>query len=224
MPPAKSKGDYIETDTGNKVARRAQLHGTQHIILGGRTVIQPEVCIRGDLIRTSSSSPSTSSSGGALPAKDPKEPTATTTTTKTSSKPAAYNTTSVTIGRYSFMSVGSVLKPPSRLHKGQMVYHPLKIGDHVFVGERCVLEAASVGDHVHIGPGAVLGKMCILKDCVKVLPGAVLPAGMVVPSGSVVGGRPARVLGEVGDGWGATEGMEGGDMRELWKSVGQQPA
>ncbi|KAJ3572627.1 hypothetical protein NPX13_g4985 [Xylaria arbuscula] len=47
------KGEYIETDTGNKVARKAVLVGTQHIMLGGKTIIQAEAMIRGDLARTS---------------------------------------------------------------------------------------------------------------------------------------------------------------------------
>jgi len=200
MPPkatsTKPKGDYIETDTGNKVARKSQLYGTQHIILGGRTTVQPEVCIRGDLVR-------------ALPPKDPKDP-----------KSAPQYNTSVTIGRYTLISTGSILRPPSRLHKGAMSYHPLKIGDHTFIGEKCIIEAASIGDHVHVGKGSVVGKMVIIKDWAKVLEGAVLPTGMVVASGSVVGGRPARVVGEVGDGWGINEGMEGGDLRELWRSIG----
>ncbi|KAK4695886.1 dynactin 5, partial [Lecanoromycetidae sp. Uapishka_2] len=102
-PTTKPKGDYIETDTGNKVARKAQLYGTQHIILGGRTTVQPEVCIRGDLVR-------------AQPPKDPKA--------------APQHNTSVTIGRYTLISTGSILRPPSRLHKGAMTYYPLKIGDH----------------------------------------------------------------------------------------------
>ncbi|KAL9635721.1 MAG: hypothetical protein Q9164_003287, partial [Protoblastenia rupestris] len=146
MPPPKSKGEYIETDTGNKVARRAQLHGTQHIILGGRTVIQPDVCIRGDLVRP------------AAPSKDLKDP---------KSAPIAAHNTSITVGRYTFISSGSVLKPPYRLHKGQILYHPLKIGDHVFVGPGCVIEAASVGDHVHFGKDAVVGRLCVVKDRVK---------------------------------------------------------
>lgn len=67
---------------------------------------------------------------------------------------------------------------------------------------------------------------------------------MVIPSGSVVGGRPARVIGEVGEGWGVSGGggsvgssggagagglgvggggeknwVEGGDLRELVRSI-----
>ncbi|KAJ2985583.1 hypothetical protein NUW58_g5453 [Xylaria curta] len=52
MSRKQAKGEYIETDTGNKVARKAVLVGTQHIMLGGKTVIQAEAMIRGDLART----------------------------------------------------------------------------------------------------------------------------------------------------------------------------
>lgn len=204
MPPKpipKPKGDYIETDTGNKVARKSQLHGTHNIILGGRTTIQPDVCIRGDLVRS-------------LPPQPITDPTS-----KPPAAPPPYNT-SVTIGRYTFISTGSILRPPSRMHKGVISYHPLKIGDHTFVGERCVIEAASIGDHVHIGAGAVVGKMCVVKDWARVLEGSVVAAGTVVMSGLVFGGRPAREVGEVGEGWGAHEGMEGGDLRERWRGVG----
>lgn len=83
-----------------------------------------------------------------------------------------------------------------------------------------MIEAASIGDHVYIGKGAIVGKMVIIKDWAKILEGAVVPTGMVVASGSVVGGQPGRVVGEVGDGWGMYEGMEGGGMRDLWRSVG----
>ena len=118
------------------------------------------------------------------------------------------------MGRYCFLSTGAVLRPPSKLHRGVWSHHPLKMGDGVFVGPGCVVEAASVGSNVWIGKGAVVGKMALLRDNVRVLEGTVIPAGMVVGVGSVVGGRPARIVGEVGVGW------EGVDGRELWKGVG----
>lgn len=204
MPPSRPKSDYIETDTGNKVARKAQLHGTQHIILGGRTVIQPDVCIRGDLIRTLPSSEVSSNSSAA-----PQRP----------AQPSGGGT-SVSIGRYTFICSGTILRPPHRLYKGVPSFHPLKIGEHVFVGPDAVIEAASIGDHVYIGAGAVVGRMAILKDWCKVLEGTVVPSGMVVASGYVYGGHPARCVGEVGEGWGVGDGNEGGDLRELWRSIG----
>lgn len=217
MPPKAPKGEYIETvcpippsplnkpshtnhhqDTGNKISRRAQIHGTQRIILGGKTVIQGEAVIRGDLYRTTTS---TSSSSADQPS--------------TTASSVAIN-----IGRYSYISKQVILRPPSRLHRGVHSYYPLKIGDHAFVGERAVVEAATVGNHVSIGKEAVVGAMAILKDFVVVLDGAVVPAGMVVPSWCVVGGRPARIVGEVGEGFGV-EGAEGGLARERYRVVGR---
>lgn len=91
--PNSAKSCFAQ-DTGNKVARKALLVGTQNIILGGKTVIQPEVMIRGDLIRSIPSSSSSGSSG------------------------AAPNNTAVSIGRYCFLSRGCCLRPPGRLYKG----------------------------------------------------------------------------------------------------------
>jgi len=48
--------NYIRTligkkDTGNKVCKQASLPGSQNIILGGKTIIEKDVTIRGDLLR-----------------------------------------------------------------------------------------------------------------------------------------------------------------------------
>lgn len=206
--PKGQKSEYISTDTGNKVARRSQLHGTQHIILGGRAVIQPQVCIRGDLTRLPHppATPSTASTtqGQAQPQ------TQTQTQTQTQNQPSV----SVSIGRYSFISSTAVLRPPWKLLRGILTYSALRVGEHVFVGPGAVVEAASIGDRAVIGEGSVVGRFAILKEGCMVLAGAVVPAGMVVPSGAVVGGRPARLVGELGDGW------EGVDLREMWRATG----
>ncbi|KIY70603.1 dynactin subunit P25 [Cylindrobasidium torrendii FP15055 ss-10] len=47
-----SKAEFIETDTGNKVSRRATIAGPQNIILGGKTIIVSQAIIRGDLRRS----------------------------------------------------------------------------------------------------------------------------------------------------------------------------
>ena len=120
----------------------------------------------------------------------------------------------VSIGRYCILSAHSVLRPPSKLYRGQHSYYPLKIGDHVFVGEGAVIEAASIGSHVHVGAGVVVGRFVIIKDAVRILDGAVLPAGMIVPAFSIVGGRPARVLDDLPDG-----ALEALDCRERYKAI-----
>ncbi|KAK4151154.1 trimeric LpxA-like protein [Chaetomidium leptoderma] len=187
------RGEYIETDTGNKVARKATLVGTQNIMLGGKTVIQPEVMIRGDLIRTIQAS-SQSASG------------------------AAPNSTAVSIGRYCFLSRGCCLRPPGRLYKGAFTYMPLRIGDHVFVGAGSVVQAATVGSHVHIGAKVAVGEFAIIKDYVRILDGTVVPPNMVIPSFSIVAGQPARLIGEVPEG-----GHEAFELRDIYKTVGNNP-
>ncbi|KAB5525677.1 trimeric LpxA-like protein [Coniochaeta sp. 2T2.1] len=189
------KGEYIETDTGNKVARKANLVGTQNIMLGGKTVIQPEAMIRGDLTRTQVA------------------------TTSSSGAPAAPGSnTAVSIGRYCFLDRGCCLRPPSRMYKGQFTYLPLRMGDHVYVGPGSVIQAASIGSHVHIGKGVVIGEMAIIKDYSRILDDTVVPPHMVIPSFSIVAGRPARVIGEVPEG-----GHEAFELRELYKTVGNNP-
>ncbi|QSZ32945.1 hypothetical protein DSL72_002528 [Monilinia vaccinii-corymbosi] len=173
------KGEYIETDTGNKVSRRSQIIGTTNIILGGKTVIQAEVIIRGDLLRTLPSSNAGDKAGSLV---------------------------AVAIGRYCFFSRGCELRPPGKVYRGTFSYFPLKIGDHVFVGPGSIIEAAMLGNHVHIGANVVVGKFVIVKDFVKILDGTVVPPGMVIPSFSVVGGIPGRVVGEVAEG--EIEGMD----------------
>lgn len=189
-------GDFSPTltyfqDTGNKVARKATLVGTQNIMLGGKTVIQPEVMIRGDLIRTAPSS-----SGSGAPA----------------------NSTAVAIGRYCFLSRAVLLRPPGRLYKGVFTYMPLRIGDHVFIGQGSVVQAASVGSHVQIGKRCCISEFAIIKDYVKILDGTVVPAFMVIPSFSIVAGQPGRVIGELPDG--AHLEFE---LRDLYKTVGNNP-
>ncbi|KLU89785.1 dynactin subunit 5 [Magnaporthiopsis poae ATCC 64411] len=187
------RGEYIETDSGNKVSRKAILVGTQNIMLGGKTVIQPEVMIRGDLSRTA---PSSSSSSSTAPASN----------------------TAVTVGRYSFLSRGVFLRPPGRIYKGVFTYMPLRMGDHVFVGERSVVQAASIGSHVHIGHNVVVGEFAIIKDYVRILDGTVVPANTVIPSFSIVAGQPSRIIGEVPEG-----DHEAFELRELYRTVGNNP-
>lgn len=112
-----------------------------------------------------------------------------------------------------------------RQSRGQMTYYPLRIGDNVFIGPGSHVASLSISSHVHIGEGCVLSPFSIIKENCRILPGTVVPPAMVVPPGSVVAGKPARVIGEVGEGWGqggggeGEEWVEGGDLRALVRSI-----
>ncbi|KAJ3156902.1 hypothetical protein HDU86_003437 [Geranomyces michiganensis] len=91
----------------------------------------------------------------------------------------------VAIGRYCFLG------------ERQFNYYLMKIADHVFIGEDSVIEAAQIGSYVHIGRNCVIGRFAIIKDCCRILDGAVVPPNAVVPSFSVYGGNPARLVDEL---------------------------
>lgn len=171
-------------------------------MLGGKTVVMAGVCLRGDLCRK-------------------PEPPSSTSDGKEKSQP----NTAISIGRATVISTNCTIRPPMRLHKGQMTYIPMRIGDNVFIGPSSHISCASISSHVWIGANCVLESMCIVKEFSKIMPGTVVPPGMTVPAGAVVAGRPARIVGEVGDGWGQGGGMEredwveGGDLRPLVRSI-----
>ncbi|KAG5519689.1 hypothetical protein PMAC_001845 [Pneumocystis sp. 'macacae'] len=103
----------------------------------------------------------------------------------------------IMIGKYCSLSLGTVIRPPSKTYKGIFSYYPLKIGDFVQIGEGSMIEAASIGSYVKIGKQCVIGKFCIIKDCVEIQDGTILPENSVIPSFSLVAGTPGLVIREL---------------------------
>lgn len=72
--------------------------------------------------------------------------------------------------------------------------HPADIGAKTIFGHKCLILGASIGNLCEIGngtiflPGAKVGDRCITGE------GTLIPANAVIPEGSVVVGRPGRVL------------------------------
>ncbi|KAJ2400738.1 hypothetical protein GGI23_001850 [Coemansia sp. RSA 2559] len=104
----------------------------------------------------------------------------------------------VLIGRFCSLGENSVLRPPYKTYKGVFSYYPLKIGDHVDIGENTIVEAASIGSFVKIGKNCIIGRFAIIRDCCLVEDGAVIAPNTVVPPFSVVsGGPPAKVVAQL---------------------------
>ncbi|ETI20186.1 hypothetical protein G647_08220 [Cladophialophora carrionii CBS 160.54] len=238
MPPKPSvRGEYIETETGNKISRRASVLGPRHIILAGKCVIQQDVVIHGDLVRPPQpKAPPTQS--------DPKSSSSSSTTTASST---TQDQTSIHLGRYVFISPGCTLHPPSRLTtipsadpsggspRQVMTYFMLRISDYVYIGPNTHVRAAEIRSNVWIGANCTIGNMVMIKDNVKILDGTVLPANTVWAGGTVIAGRPGRVIGEIGEGWAAGSSGSGGGgggstvdegvgvkSRERWAAVGNK--
>jgi carbonic anhydrase/acetyltransferase-like protein (isoleucine patch superfamily) len=72
--------------------------------------------------------------------------------------------------------------------------NPVNIGSKTVFGHKCIVLGAQLGDLCEVGngtiflPGSQVGDYCIFGE------GTVVPSGKVIPSGSVVVGRPGRVI------------------------------
>ncbi|XP_070581369.1 dynactin subunit 5 isoform X2 [Ptychodera flava] len=145
---------FIETASGNKVSRQSVLCGSQNIVLNGKTIIQSDCIIRGDLAN-------------------------------------------VRIGRHCVIGKRTVVRPPFKKFSKGVAFFPLHIGDHVFIEEDCVVNAAQVGSYVHIGKNCVIGRRCVLKDCCAIADNTVLPPETVVPPFTIFSGSPGVFTGEL---------------------------
>ena len=93
---------------------------------------------------------------------------------------------SITIGNQTMVLENSVLVGTPRF--------PLRIGSKTVFGHKCIALGAEIGDLCEIGngviihPGAKIGNMCIFGE------GTIIPPNAVVPDGSVVLGRPGRMI------------------------------
>ena len=77
--------------------------------------------------------------------------------------------------------------------------YPARIGERVTVGHRAVVHGCEIDDEALIGMGAVLLTGCRIGAGAVVAAGALVREGFEVPESVMVGGVPARILGEVDD-------------------------
>ncbi|KAL7641047.1 UNVERIFIED_CONTAM: hypothetical protein RMT77_008184 [Armadillidium vulgare] len=103
----------------------------------------------------------------------------------------------VRVGRYCVINSKAVIRPPFKKFSKGVAFFPLHIGDHVYIGEGSVVNAATLGSYVYIGKNCVIGRRCILKDCCMIADNSVLPPETVVPPFAIYSGSPATHTGEL---------------------------
>ncbi|KAK7112969.1 dynactin subunit 5-like [Littorina saxatilis] len=103
----------------------------------------------------------------------------------------------VRIGRFCVVSKRAVIRPAFKKFSKGVAFFPLHIGDHVFIGEDSIVNAAQVGSFVHIGKNCVIGRRSVLKDCCAIADNTVLPPETVVPPFTIFSGSPGKVNGEL---------------------------
>ncbi|KAI1233602.1 hypothetical protein IHE44_0004036 [Lamprotornis superbus] len=179
-----NKSEYIETASGNKVSRQSVLCGSQNIVLNGKVSAGRRLpCAR------------------PVPPRSPRYPAllsaASLTTIVMNDCIIRGDLANVRVGRHCVVKSRSVIRPPFKKFSKGVAFFPLHIGDHVFIEEDCVVNAAQIGSYVHIGKNCVIGRRCVLKDCCKILDNTVLPPETVVPPFTVFSGCPGLFSGEL---------------------------
>ncbi len=107
----------------------------------------------------------------------------------------------IRIGARSNIQDGTVIHCDS--DKGGMVGFPTIIEDDALVGHMCMLHGCTVGSNALVGLGSIVMDGCVVEAGAMLAAGAMLTPGKAVPSGQMWGGRPARFMRELDEGWSA---------------------
>ncbi len=73
------------------------------------------------------------------------------------------------------------------------------IGSEVTIGHGALISSCTIGDRVLIGQGAVIQEGCDIGQDVIIAAGSVLLPNMLVPSGQLWAGNPAKYIRDVVD-------------------------
>ena len=74
---------------------------------------------------------------------------------------------------------------------------PVVIGDDVTIGHSAIVHGCTVGDSTLIGMGAVVMNGAVIGSHCLIGAGSLVIGGTVIPDGSLVMGRPAKVVRQV---------------------------
>ncbi|XP_044308556.1 dynactin subunit 5 isoform X2 [Varanus komodoensis] len=77
----------------------------------------------------------------------------------------------VRVGRHCVVKSRSVIRPPFKKFSKGVAFFPLHIGDHVFIEEDCVVNAAQIGSYVHIGKNCVIVRSPVCPEGLLQNPG-----------------------------------------------------
>jgi carbonic anhydrase/acetyltransferase-like protein (isoleucine patch superfamily) len=105
---------------------------------------------------------------------------------------------SVDMGKFVAIGESVLLRPPVRLtDRGGADIVPLSIGEHVFIGKHCVVEASRVGSCVVIESDCILGPNSEVHHGVWLKSHSVVPRDAKLMPFGVYEGNPARLVGQI---------------------------
>ena len=95
---------------------------------------------------------------------------------------------------YGKISIGSYTNLQENTSIHVEVGYDVTIGEGVTIGHNCIIHGCTIHDNVLIGMGAIIQEGADIGENCFIGAGAVIKRNMVIPSGSVVYGVPARII------------------------------
>ncbi len=105
----------------------------------------------------------------------------------------------IRIGARSNIQDGTVIHCDS--DKGGMKGYPTIIEDEALVGHMAMLHGCTVRKNALVGLGSIVMDGCVLEENAMLAAGAMLTPGKSVASWQMWGGRPAKFMRELDEGW-----------------------
>uniref|UniRef100_A0A0N4ZWU2 Dynactin subunit 5 n=1 Tax=Parastrongyloides trichosuri TaxID=131310 RepID=A0A0N4ZWU2_PARTI len=102
----------------------------------------------------------------------------------------------IRIGKFTVIKEDCTIRPSYKLYKKGLMVYTNQIGDNVFIEENCIIMSIQMGAYVFVGKNSVIGRGVHIKECCQILPNTVIASNATFPPFSVIGGNPAKVVGE----------------------------
>jgi gamma-carbonic anhydrase len=105
----------------------------------------------------------------------------------------------IRIGARTNVQDGTVIHCDS--DKGGMIGFPTIIEDGALIGHMAMLHGCTVRANALVGLGSIVMDGCLLEENAMLAAGAMLTPGKTIPSLQMWGGRPARFMRDLDEGW-----------------------
>ncbi|CRG98632.1 dynactin subunit 5, putative [Plasmodium relictum] len=168
-----NRSDYILTASGNKVCKDSILCGMKNIHMLGKSIIKNSAILRGDLSNLYFGKYVIIGS-------------------KTLICPCFINKKENIDNNYNNSSYKS-----ERSKSNDSSYVTVTIGDHVYIGNDCIVKAAFIGNNVYIGNNCVIGERVVIKDNVIIKDNTFIPNDTIISPFSKYAGCPAKFIKEL---------------------------
>ena len=105
----------------------------------------------------------------------------------------------IVIGRDSILCENVVIHPSLNGTVEPFEYKSLNIGCCCFIGKNSIISSLKIGNHVYVGENCILSDRTRVGDNVKILDNTYVPSDMQLIENGIFGGYPAQLVGTLNE-------------------------